>query len=329
MKVKLKGAILKHPMDYNEIAISPQAIGIHNTNNTGYGFMSKYKAPDGVEETIKMILNKKDYMLLASMEEFNLEKKSDVINITTTGFKAKFTDMKEVHLPYPDISGLQGIGIKYTDIYAGKSFMGNKDRTKVMLDGATIRHDKIIITNGKRCYQKAIKNDALEINVPLEVYKHLDPNEDYDVLSNGKFAVFKTRGHAYYTNLIETLVNIPTVKDEGKVEFKVDRDTLSEKLKLMKNYTDVVNIIAEDTSLEMIAINEGNEIDLKLPIVPVKLKKVVINWSIADMMALLGIVESGEVRIKVTDKMIIIGNKNEDIVAFAGIITCQRMEVTA
>lgn len=328
MKVNLQGSIFRYPMDFNEVTLAGNRIMIHNSDNVECGHVHQYKNPIEVSEEIKFILNKKDYTLLSTLESFDLEMKDDVITATSIGFKAKFANMKDVHLNSPNTDQCVPLGIEYLDLYKGKAFTGNKDITHIQLDGATVKKDKVIISDGKRIYQKAIKNDGVEVNIPFEIFKHLDPTKEYQISSDGKVAIFIDGGHAFYTALIGVLVNIKTIEDEGTVDFKVDKDTFLTKLKLLKGYANDIRVVVEGNAMEMTAENEGNIIDVKMPIVPVKLKKLVIKCNATDMIALMSIVESGEVHIKVTDRMVIVGNKDEGIVAFSGLIACQDMEVS-
>lgn len=328
MKVNLQGSICRYPMDFNEVTLTGNRIMIHNSDNVECGHVHQYKSPIEVSEEIKFILNKKDYTLLSTLESFDLEMKDDVIIVTSIGFKAKFSNMKDVHLNSPNTDQCVPLGIEYLDLYKGKAFTGNKDIAYIQLDGATVKKDKVIISDGKRIYQKAVKNDGVEVNIPFEIFKHLDPTKEYQISSDGKVAIFIDGGHAFYTALIGVLVNIQTIEDEGTVDFKVDKDTFLTKLKLLKGYANDIQVVAEDKSMEMTAESEGNIIDVKMPIVPVKLRKLVIKWNATDMIALMSIVESGEVHIKVTDRMVIVGNKNEGIVTFSGLMACQSMEVS-
>ena len=237
--MKLTGSIFKHPMEFNQVMISGDVIQIHNTDNTGYGFMQQYRSPETEKGEISFVLNKKNYSLLGNLQEFDLKIQGDVISVEAKGFKAKFSDMKDVALNQPDTTDMQSLSVDYKDIYTGRGFAGAPDNARMNLDGATIRKEGIIIMDSKRMY------------IPIDAFKRLG-NENYVIKTNGRSAVFINGGHAYYTPLINSLV--PMVNPpKADVIFEVKKGEVLKCLKMLKSYTDTVLIEVENEVMTLSA----------------------------------------------------------------------------
>lgn len=325
MKAKLNGCIFEDAMEYNEISLVGNIVNIHNTDNKGIGLLKKFKSTIAADEDFSCILNKRDYQLLKSLFSFTLEKKGDVIKVTGDGFNGKFANMLEVHLNQPDISEMVPLGIDYEDIYKGRSFAGCDDKTKIMAEGATILKDYVLISNTKSLYRKAVNNQGPEINVPKEVFKMLDPNEQYTILSNGRCAVFKNGGYALYTNVIDVLLKFNPSIDEPKVVIKANKSELIRKLRILKGYDDICVLDASGKVLNMTTKTESEEINLTMDIEPVKLEHLHIPYSINQLFILLSVCDDSDVTLNFTDGQAII--TEESMVALTLRNTCPNMEV--
>ncbi len=323
--MKLTGSIFKHPMEFNQVMISGDVIQIHNTDNTGYGFMQQYRSPETEKGEISFVLNKKNYSLLGNLQEFDLKIQGDVISVEAKGFKAKFSDMKDVALNQPDTTDMQSLSVDYKDIYTGRGFAGAPDNARMNLDGATIRKEGIIMMDSKRMYFKSIPDkNRPEINIPIDAFKRLG-NENYVIKTNGRSAVFINGGHAYYTPLINSLV--PMVNPpKADVIFEVEKGEVLKCLKMLKSYTDTVLIEVENGVMTLSATVEANEVKLNVPIKAVNLKKILVSCSIDNLSALLNITEKEAVRVNAMSKALFV--QNESVTALAMLMTCKGMEVT-
>lgn len=323
--MKLIGSIFKHPMEYNQVTISGDVIQIHNTDNSGYGFMQQYRSSETVNDEISFILNKKNYSLLGNLQEFDLKIQGDVISVEAKDFKAKFADMKDVCLYQPDTADMQSLSVEYKDLYAGRGFAGAPDNARMNLDGATIRKEGIVMTDSKRMYLKSIPDENRpEINIPIDAFKRLG-NENYAIKTNGRLAVFINGGHAYYTALINSLA--PVVKPpKTDVIFEVKKDEVLKCLKMLKSYTDTVLIEVENEVMTLSATVEANEVKLNVPIKAINLKKILVNCSIDNLSALLNIAEKDVVTINAMGKALLV--QREDVTALAMLKACKGMEVT-
>lgn len=325
MKVTLPGKLFKNAMEFNEITLKGETINIHNSSNTGIGFISKFKNKEAVPEEIKFILNKKDYHLLSTMDQFVVEMMGNVVNVTCPWFKGKFANMLEIHIEEPDTSQMVQLNVSCKDLCRGRGFAGTDDKTQISCDGATVMNNRIMITNRFSVYRKSINTEGPEINIPKEALKLLDPNEDYKVMTNGKYVVFVRGGHALYSNLIEvkTTIEIPALSPT--VNFILSKSELVSKLKILKEYNTICKIVAEGEKLELQSLNEENEIALSMPIKPVKLERLCVPYSINGLLKILSIVEDDEVEINCTDKFLYIDEGDTLLLMTRN--TCKDMEV--
>lgn len=324
--INLVGSIFKHPMEYNQVTLSGNYVRIHNTDNTGFGYIQQYRNPKAVNEEISFILNKKNYTLLGNLSEFELEKKGNVITVVAKDFKAKFADMADVHPFKPNIDDMQPLDIKFNDIYIGRNFGGAPDKLRYQFDGITVRKEGVIASTGYKLFINAMYDeDRPEINIPLDTFKRLDSGVDYKIKTNGQIIVFINGGQAYYSFLIETLLKFVHINDPI-VEFMVSEDELIRNLKLIKNYTDTVHIVAEGTVLKLSAAVEMDEINMNLTIKPINLKRIVIDGNINNLLTMFNAVEEDKVLLNVTKNMMYV--KKGNITAASCLIVCEGMEVS-
>lgn len=327
MKVTLSGKLFKNAMEFNEILIKENSIEIHNTSNSGIGFITKYISKGIVpkDEEIKFILNKKDYHLLSTMDQFVVEMKGNVVNVTCPWFKGKFANMMDVHIVEPDTSQMVQLNVSCKDLCRGRGFAGTDDKTQISCDGATVMNDRIVITNMYSIYRKSISTKGPEINIPKEALKLLEADKEYIIMTNGKFVFFKEGVNALYSNLIEVknTNNIPT--PDPLVNFIVNRSELMSKLKIVKDYSSICKLIAEGNKLTLESKNDENEISLSMGIQPVKLKRLCMPYSIVELLKILSIIMDEEVELNCTDKYLYIDEGDTLLLMTRN--TCKDMEV--
>lgn len=306
MKVKLKGDLFKHPMEYNHITIHNNVIEVHNCNNDiSIGHLKKYENPVIVPEMIELTLNKKDCTLLSTMDEFNIEKKEGVIHVIGDHIKAKFADMLKT-LPKPNTDNMVTLNVDYRDLELGKAFAGVGDGARPQYGGITIHNDRIISSDSHCIFQKDIQcDDGIEINIPKEIFKYLK-NENYTIKTNGKIVVFETeKDGSFYSNLIETLLTTGKLDDNGDVSFQVSKNEILEKLKIIKEYSpNVCRLSAKGETLSLSDEAENNQITLFQDIVPLNLGSLLFTANTTQLIRMISIINDDSVIIKFNKVMV-------------------------
>lgn len=301
MKVKLKGELFKHPMEYNHISIEGDKIAIHNSDNE-VGFMQNFKNKVMVADPIEFTLNKKNYKLLSTFEDFYVEKNGNAITIITHGFRGKFADLG-VDILKPDLSNLTDLGVSYADVSRGKHFATKPSEGQIQYDGISILSDRIVASDSFCIYQKEIENLGAEINIPKEIFPYLG-NENYTIKSNGKLVVFATEKYMFYAKIIAVLCRSMKLDYSGIVEFKTNKYELLEKLKIAGEYSNGAQIYAGNEELKIVAANNENQVDLIVPIIPVNLKSLEYGVHVRQLIKMVSAMDTDDITIKADDRMI-------------------------
>lgn len=302
MKIKLQGSLFEHPMEYNHISILGNTITIHN-NDHDIGFIRVHYNQISIPEKIDFTLNKKDYALLATLNEIYVEKKEGVIYITGNHMKAKFADMLIVP-PEPNLDNMVTIGIDYNDLALGKSFVGVDDGARPQYGGVTILRDRIVASDSYCMFQKDASCDK-EINIPKEIFKYIK-NDDYTIKTNGKLVLFETeKNGSLYSNVIEILLSAGRLDDKGDVSFQVNKSEILEKLKIIKEYSPkVCQLSAKGETLSLSNVVENNQITLYQDIVPLNLGSLLFTANTTQLIRMISIINDDSVIIKFNKVMV-------------------------
>lgn len=301
MKVKLKGELFEYPMERNHVSIHDDVVEVHCYSGE-VGYIKKFKNPTIVPETIEFTLNKKDFALIKTSKEFYIEKVGDTINVIADNFKAKFADMK-IDMVRPALDGMEDINVPYGAVLHGTKFAGKPDDAKIQYDGVTILNDRIIASDSKCIYQRNFANDGKQINIPREIFKFLG-NGNYQIMTNGKLAMFMKDNGAFYTRLVATLLSSMKLDENSIVQITVNKEDLLEKLKIIKEYANVCHLSASDEMMKMDVKSEGNELSFSTIIKPVKLSKLEYNVNVSNVLRMVSLVEDEEVSILFDKNMV-------------------------
>lgn len=306
MKVKLKGDLFKHPMEYNHITIHNNVIEVHNCNDDiSIGHLKKYENPVIVPEMIELTLNKKDCTLLSTMDEFNIEKKEGVIHVIGDHIKAKFADMLKT-LPKPNTDNMVTLNVDFRDLELGKAFAGVGDGARPQYGGITIHNDRIISSDSYCIFQKDIQcDDGIEINIPKEIFKYLK-NENYTIKTNSKIVVFETeKGGAFYSNLISVLLSTNKIDDSGDITMQVNKNEILDKLKIIKDYSPkLCRLSAKGDTLALSDDMENNQITLYQDIVTQNLGSLIISVNTSQLIKMISMVSDDDIVLKFTKIMV-------------------------
>lgn len=319
MKLKLTGELFRNPMEYNRVSIEKDIIDIHNSNNSGIGFIQKFKSPTLVVDAIEFTLNKKDYSLIGSLKEFWIEKIDTVINVWCPGFKAKFADMHEVHMIRPTTEGLINLGVELSDLWLSRTFANKPSEEKFQYDGVTIFKDRVIASDSYCIFQKLINSAGPEVNIPKEVFKYLHPSTDYTIKTNGKLAVFQSEEkHLFYTEVIALLGSPVKLDDSGIVMIKANRTELLDKLKLIKEYSNGCHISAKDTVMTLTETTNENQLDISIKIESSDLKSLEFGTHVYQLIKMVTAVETEDITLKFDDRMVKVIDDSNNVITAAG-----------
>ena len=302
MKIKLKGELFKHPMEYNHISIFRGTITIHN-NDRNIGYIDVYDNSIVIPDKVEFTLNKKDYALLGTLEEMYIEKKEGVIHVTGNHMKAKFADML-ITPPEPIMDDLVTIGVGYDDLALGKSFVGVDDGARPQYGGVTILKDRIIASDSYCMFQKDVTCEK-EVNIPKEIFKFLK-DDDYTIKTNGRLVLFETeKNGSFYSNVIETLLTTGKLDDNGDVSFQVSKNEILEKLKIIKEYSPkVCRLSAKGNVLSLSDEAENNQITLFQDIVPLNLGSLLFTANTTQLIRMISIINDDSVIMKFNKTMV-------------------------
>ena len=258
----------KYAMEYNRVMAiaADEAIVIHSTDQVGMGFICKYRAT-GLSEDMDFTLSKRDYATIAKLGEFDLTIKSKKITVKSSKAKFVLTDMVDVHVEEPETGDMKELTVTPDDIVEGKEFIGY-DKTKVQMNGVTVFPDGVIAADGAYFYIKYKKSGLIDkINIPKESLQYLE--EDAEVATDGRVAVFTKGNRIFYTSLIATALYDPT-KDHHKeplVTLKLNISELLAAIDMVKGYTKAVMLQMKDGILHVKSSPKPGEEDHEIDIV--------------------------------------------------------------
>lgn len=302
MKVKLKGKLFTNPMEYNHISIHDSAIDIHNSNNSGYGFIDVHNNPTPVPDGFEFTLNKKDYGLISNLGDFYVEKTGDAIRVISDHFKGKFADLK-MNLLKPDLENMNGIVVPFDVLFYGKLFANKPDAAHPQYDGIAILKDRVIASDSYCIYQHDIISNLTPINIPKDIFKYLGKKQ-YSIKTNRRIVVFELADSMFYSNIIDTLLSTGRLDDNGIVEIIAPCEELLEKVKIIKEYSNECHISIDHEVMTLSTSQETNELSLSLTIKPTNVGKLEFTASASQLIKMIGMVEDEDVSIKFNENMV-------------------------
>ena len=315
--MKLLSTLFTDAMKYNRILIENNLMIVQNYDGSSTMIESMHDIANPDNEKMEFVINEKDYKFISKLGFIELKLTKNDLRITSNGSnKYKFALLKEYTTPNFDVSNMNVLDISYDDLKKASAFTGAfaANTATPQYTGINILNEVMLATNRAAVFRKKIDNQSKhEINIPKDVMKFIDDQEDLEFKTNGKFLSCKTSNKLIITNLINQKLKNNKINLAVKYDFKIVKKDLIDSLKLINEYEDVVKFRCDDRCLNLIAQNSEHEFDMNVEISSVHGEPFDLHFSVKNLLIILNAIEVVDLTIEISDIALRIYDESKEI----------------
>lgn len=304
MKAKLNGRYFSDAMKYNQISIEGDRIKFHSYDGSGIGVIRNKKLENPIDGSMAMMIGEKDFKFISKLEELTIETEKESIKIASASIKLKIAQLVDFPKYEPELRELVKLSIDYEMLVKAAPFIGNES-TRVQLNGVNILENKLLASDSAIIFMADIENQSnLKINVPCSSLKYIVDSPKIDFSTNGKMFVVKTPGRVFYTTLIANVMDEKKFSNDYDFDFEVDRQTLINELKMIKEFSDYVTVTTSAKKTNLFASVESKEISIDIKNINMNGQPFTATFNVKRMLNMANAIETANVSIQINEKML-------------------------
>ena len=299
--MKMNSSIFTDAMKYNHIKVKDDQMTIHNYDGVGVGIIKTIKLDEPSTKEMDFVLNDKDYRFVNKLGDIDLDITKTGLNIKKGGNKFKFAFLKDYPKFDIDLDNARELAIDFETLKKASTFVGD-GKTAPQYAGINVLDGVILTTNRAAIMRKKFDNQSgIEVNIPGNVTKYIVDEENMKFKANSKFFICESFNRLMYSTLIENRITNKEIKLNTVYSFVVNRNELSNELKMIRDYTDVVKTRVEDRYLNLKVSTSEQTFELKIKTTSFEGDSLIQNFGIKNLLLILNAVEIEDIKIEVSE----------------------------